>query len=59
MSNGFGRITEESSYEKSITKLDDYQRAAATSDIENIAIKAPAGSGKALCNGTKVLTNGG
>ena len=59
MSNSFGRITEESSYEKSITKLDDYQRAAATSDIENIAIKAPAGSGKALCNGTKVLTNSG
>ena len=36
----------EGSYEKSLSKLDEFQRAAAESEAENIVIRAPAGSGK-------------
>lgn len=57
--DNFGIITDDSCYEKSLSKLDNYQRDAVKSEDKNIVIKAPAGSGKALCNGTKVLTDCG
>lgn len=53
---GFGLVTDESSYEKSLAKLDEFQREAAESEADKVVIRAPAGSGKALKNGTNVLT---
>ena len=43
---GFGLTTDENSYIKSLAKLDEFQRAAAESEAENVLIKASAGSGK-------------
>ena len=43
---GFTRVTDESSYEKSLSGLDTFQAQAVTSDAENIVLRAPAGSGK-------------
>ena len=54
--NGFTLTTKESSYTTTLDRLDEYQRVAAMSDSPNLVIKAPAGAGKALRNGTKVLT---
>lgn len=59
MNNKFGLLTDEGSYEKSFSRLDEFQRAAASSEDNNVVIRASAGSGKALRNGTKVLTNHG
>ncbi len=56
MNNKFGLLTDESSYEKSFSRLDEFQRAAASSENSNVVIRASAGSGKALKNGTNVLT---
>lgn len=53
---GFGLVTDEGSYEKSLAKLDEFQREAAESEADKVVIRAPAGSGKALKNGTNVLT---
>lgn len=53
---GFGLVTDECSYEKSLAKLDEFQREAAESEADKVVIRAPAGSGKALKNGTNVLT---
>lgn len=46
MNKGFCLTTDESSYSKSLAKLDEFQRAAAESEAENVLIKASAGSGK-------------
>lgn len=43
---GFGLVTDEGSYEKSLAKLDEFQREAAESEADKVVIKAPAGSGK-------------
>ena len=43
---GFGLVTDESSYEKSLAKLDEFQREAAESEADKVVIRAPAGSGK-------------
>jgi hypothetical protein len=40
-----------------MVELNDSQKAALESDAENVVITAPAGSGKALKNGTKVITS--
>ena len=49
-------INFEQHLQENLAKLDDSQSAAVQSDGANILIKAPAGSGKALKNGTHVLT---
>lgn len=46
MHSGFGKITDESSYEKSLKYLDASQKEPVFSDKEKIIIRAPAGSGK-------------
>lgn len=46
MPKGFTRITDESSYSKSLEGLDKFQTEVAVSDAENIVLRAPAGSGK-------------
>ena len=43
---GFGLVTDEGSYEKSLAKLDEFQREAAESEADKVVIRAPAGSGK-------------
>lgn len=43
---GFGLVTDEGSYEKSLAKLDEFQREAAESEADKVVIKAPPGSGK-------------
>ena len=42
----FGLVTDEDSYEKSLAKLDEFQREAAESEADKVVIRAPAGSGK-------------
>ena len=42
----FGLVTDEGSYEKSLAKLDEFQREAAESEADKVVIRAPAGSGK-------------
>ena len=39
-------VTDETSYEKSLSGLDPFQSQAVTSDAENVLLRAPAGSGK-------------
>lgn len=46
-------------FKLNIDSLDDSQAAAVTSEEDKILLRASAGSGKALKNGTKVLTNQG
>lgn len=49
----------EEKVKQEISSLDETQKAAVISTSKNVAIKASAGSGKALLNGTKVLTTNG
>lgn len=59
MRSGFaGGVTTEA-YNQSIEHLDVSQRAAALSAAPNLVVRASAGTGKALKNGTKVLTGCG
>lgn len=46
MNNKFGLLTDEGSYEKSFSQLDEFQRAAASSEDNNVVIRASAGAGK-------------
>lgn len=46
MNSGFGRITKDDAYEKSLEGLDQFQEEAVRSNAENIILRAPAGSGK-------------
>lgn len=46
-------------YQDNINNLDSSQSKAVFAEADNVVIKAPAGSGKALRNGTQVLTSNG
>lgn len=52
-------IIQPNKFELKLDTLDSSQYAAVTSEKENILLKAPAGSGKALDNNTNVLTSKG
>lgn len=52
-------IIQPNKFELKLDTLDPSQYAAVTSEKENILLKAPAGSGKALDNNTNVLTSKG
>lgn len=54
--SAFSLLNNDDAYEKSLAKLDESQREAAESEADKVVIRAPAGSGKALKNGTNVLT---
>lgn len=53
------KITRANNFELKLDKLDDSQYKVVTSKSDNILVRAPAGSGKALKNGTKILTING
>ncbi len=50
-------IKKNNNFELDLSSLDESQYAAVTSEEHNVLLRASAGSGKALKNGTKVLTN--
>ena len=56
LDQAFAKKVKNENFEVNINKLDDSQRAAVQSQGSNIVIRASAGSGKALRNGTNVLT---
>lgn len=56
MSQAFKLQTKNENFEVNFNKLDDSQRAAVEASSNNTVIRAAAGSGKALRNGTNVLT---